>query len=206
MFEGLCYDWIPMRSLAAVIVLLLACASPAAAQITYGVKAGVNFANVSFDGEDDVPSSGRVGVLAGAFATVPVASWLTIQPEAIYTVKGASLDVFDIESDYIVDYLEVPVLVRVPVRSRVYVAAGPSFAFQIRARSRTSFAGSTQELDIGDSVESFDIGIVGAAGFQMGRWVFDGRYTHGLSDTDADTRDNFKIRNRVFSLSAGFTF
>ena len=195
-----------MRSFAAVIALILTCASPATAQITYGVKAGVNFANVSFDGEDGVPSSGRVGVLAGAFATVRLANWLTVQPEAIYTVKGASLDIFDIDSDYIVDYLEVPVLVRVPVRTRLYVAAGPSFAFQIRARSRTSFAGSTEEVDIGEDVESLDVGVVGAAGFQMGRWVFDGRYTHGLSDTDADASDNVKIRNRVFSLSAGFTF
>jgi hypothetical protein len=195
-----------MRLLAAAFVFISMCPSPAAAQITYGVKAGVNFANVSFDGDEDVPSSGRVGVLAGAFATVRLASWLTVQPEAIYTVKGASLDVFDIDSDYIVDYLEVPVLVRVPVRGRVYVAAGPSIAFRIRARSRTSFSGSTDEIDIGDDVEPLDVGVVGAAGFEMGRWLFDGRYTHGLSDTDANTSDNVKIRNRVFSLSAGFRF
>ena len=194
-----------MRLLPASLVLTLACASPAAAQITYGVKAGVNFANVSFGG-DDVPSSSRVGVLAGALATVPLTGWLSVQPEAIYTVKGASIDVFDIESEYIVDYLEVPVLARVRVRSKVYVAAGPSVAFRIRARSRTSFDGSTEEVDIADDVESLDVGIVGAAGFHMRRWVFDGRYTHGLSDTDADTSDDVKIRNRVFSVSAGFRF
>ena len=194
-----------MRFLPASLVLTLACASPAAAQITYGVKAGVNFANVSFDG-DDVPSSSRVGLLAGALATVPLTGWLSVQPEAIYTVKGASIDIFDIESDYIVDYLEVPVLATVPVRSNVYVAAGPSIAFRIRARSRTSFGGSSEEVDIADDVQSLDVGVVAAAGFHMGRWVFDGRYTHGLSDTDADTSDNVKIRNRVFSVSAGFRF
>ena len=194
-----------MRSLVAALVLVLACASSAAAQITYGVKGGVNFANISFDG-DDVPSSSRIGVLAGAFATVPLTGWLSVQPEVIYTVKGASLDIFDIDSDYIVDYLEVPVLARVPVRSNLYVAAGPSIAFQVRARSRTSFAESTEEVDIGEEVESLDIGVVGAVGYQMGRWVFDGRYTHGLSDTDADTSDNVKIRNRVFSLSVGYRF
>jgi hypothetical protein len=194
-----------MRSPVVALVLVLGCAPPAAAQITYGVRAGVNFADVSFAG-DDVPSSGRVGVLAGAFATVPLTGWLSVQPEAIYTVKGASIDIFDIESDYIVDYLEVPVLARVPVHKNVYVGAGPSVAFRIRARNRTSFSGSTEEVDIADDVESLDIGIVGAAGLEMGRWVFDGRYTHGLSDTDAVTSDNVKIRNRVFSVSAGFRF
>jgi hypothetical protein len=187
------------------LVLILMFASSASAQITYGAKAGVNFANVSF-ADEDVPSSSRIGLLAGAFATVPLTGWLSVQPEAIYTVKGASIDIFDIESDYIVDYLEVPVLARVPIQRRVYLAVGPSIAFRIRARNRTSFGGSTEEVNIADDVESLDIGVVGAAGLEMGRWVFDGRYTHGFSDTDADTSDNVKIRNRVFSVSAGFRF
>jgi hypothetical protein len=194
-----------MRLLPAALVLIVMFASSASAQITYGAKAGVNFANVSF-ADEDVPSSSRIGLLAGAFATVPLTGWLSVQPEAIYTVKGASIDIFDIESDYIVDYLEVPVLARVPIQRRVYLAVGPSIAFRIRARSRTSFVGSTEEVNIADDVESLDIGVVGAAGLEMGRWVFDGRYTHGFSDTDADTSDNVKIRNRVFSVSAGFRF
>jgi hypothetical protein len=194
-----------MRLLPAALVLILMFGSSASAQITYGAKAGVNFANVSF-ADEDVPSSSRIGLLAGAFATVPLTGWLSVQPEAIYTVKGASIDIFDIESDYIVDYLEVPVLARVPIQRRVYLAVGPSIAFRIRARNRTSFGGSTEEVNIADDVESLDIGVVGAAGLEMGRWVFDGRYTHGFSDTDADTSDNVKIRNRVFSVSAGLRF
>ncbi len=147
-----------------------------------------------------------MGVLAGAFATVPLTGKLSLQPEAIYTTKGASLDVFDIESDYIVDYIEVPVLVRYPVRRSIYVAGGPALAFCVRARSRTSFGGSTDEIDIKEDVESFDLGLVGAVGYERGRWMFDGRYTYGLSDTDADSSDNVKIRNRAFSISAGYRF
>ena len=57
-----------MREIIVCLALTLSCSAPALAQITYGVKGGVNFANVSFDGSEDIPSSGRVGVLAGAFA------------------------------------------------------------------------------------------------------------------------------------------
>ena len=195
-----------MKFLVAVLVLTLGCASTAAAQIAYGARAGVNFANVSFDGEEDTPSSGRLGALVGVFATVPLWGRLAVQPEAIYTVKGASLDLADLDSSYIVDYFEVPLLARFPVRRNVYVAAGPSFAVRIRARSRTSFAGSTQEVDLKEDVEPFDVGVVGAVGVEFGRWVLDGRYTHGLSDTDADTSDDVEIRNRVFSVSAGIRF
>jgi len=191
-----------MRIPVLTLILALATVAPATAQMSYGVKAGVNYADVSFDG--DVASSGRVGLLAGGFATIPLFGWLAVQPEVIYTVKGTAVDVADIKSDLIVDYVEVPLLARISIRRNIYVAVGPSMAFRVRARSRTAFGGSTEEIDLKEDVESFDLGVVGAAGIDLGRWVFDGRYTHGLSDIDAS--DDAKMRNRVLSVSAGIRF
>ena len=195
-----------MRIPVLALCLTLVFGAPAMAQMSYGAKAGVNYANVSFDGEGSVPTSGRVGLLAGGFVTIPLRGWLTVQPELIYTVKGASLNVTDIETDFIVDYLEVPLLARFSIRRNLYAAVGPSMAFRLRAKSRTAFGGSTEELDLKDDIEDFDLGVIGAAGMEWRRWVFDGRYTHGLSDIDADTTDAVKMRNRVFSFSVGIRF
>ena len=184
------------------LILTIASAAQALAQVSYGGKAGINYADVSFDG--DVSSSGRVGLLAGGFVTVPLRGWLAAQAEVIYTVKGTSVDVADIETDFIVDYVEVPLLARIPIRKNIYAAVGPSMAFRIRARSRTDFGGSIEEIDVKDDVESFDVGVVGAVGIEFGRWVFDGRYTHGLSDLDPS--EDAKTRHRVFSFSAGIKF
>ena len=184
------------------LILTIASAAPALAQMSYGVKAGINYADVSFDG--DVASSGRVGLLAGGFVTLPLRGWLAAQAEVIYTVKGTSVDIADIETDFIVDYVEVPLLARISFRRNMYVAGGPSMAFRVRARSRTDFGGSTEEIDVKDDVESFDLGIVGAVGIEFGKWVFDGRYTHGLSDLDPS--EDAKTRNRAFSFSAGIKF
>ena len=184
------------------LILTIASAAPALAQMSYGVKAGINYADVSYD--SDVSSSGRIGLLAGGFVTLPLRGWLAAQGEVIYTVKGTTVDVADIETDFIVDYLEVPLLARISFRRNMYVAAGPSMAFRVRARSRTDFGGSTEEIDVKDNVESFDLGVVGAVGIEFGKWVFDGRYTHGLSDLDPS--EDVKTRNRVFSFSAGIKF
>jgi hypothetical protein len=181
------------------------CTAPAMAQISYGARVGVNFADVSIDAGEDVPASGRKGLLAGVFVTIPL-GWLTVQPEAIYTVKGTSIDIDGVTSDYIVDYVEVPVLARLRLLRNAYVVAGPSMAFRLRARNRIPFGGSTEEFDLEDDVEPFDLGIVGGVGLDAGRWVVDARYTHGLSDIDTDTSDDVRIRNRVFSLSAGIRF
>ncbi len=59
-----------MRISVLTLILAIATVAPATAQMSYGVKAGVNYADVSFDG--DVASSGRVGLLAGGFATIPL--------------------------------------------------------------------------------------------------------------------------------------
>ena len=194
-----------MRPAVLALLFTLAGAAPAAAQITYGARVGINFADVSFDAGEDVPTSGRKGLLAGVFVTIPL-GWLTVQPEAIYTVKGTSLDIDGVTSDYIVDYVEVPVLARLRLPRNAYAVAGPSMAFRLRARNRIPFGGSTEEFDLEDDVESFDLGIVGGVGLDAGRWVLDARYTHGLSDVDTDTSDAVRARNRVVSLSAGIRF
>lgn len=195
-----------MRLAVLALILTVASAAPARAQVSYGARAGVNVANVSFEADEDVPSSGRTGLLAGFFVTIPLRGWLAVQPEAIYAVKGASLDIAGFTSDYVVDYLEVPVLARLRLPRSVYVVAGPSMAFRLRARNRIAFGGSTEEFDLDEEVESFDLGIVGGVGLAAGRWVVDARYTHGLSDIDTDTTDAVRIRNRVVSLSAGIRF
>ena len=194
------------RNAGLALILTLACAAPAHAQISYGLKAGMNFANVAIDADEAPSPDGRVGVLAGMFATIPMPWRLTLQPEAIYTVKGASFEFEGLETNYIVDYVEVPVLARFRVLKSAYVLAGPSMAFRVRARNRIAFGGSTEEIDLDADVETFDLGVVGGVGIDIGRWLVDARYTYGVSDTDKDTSDEVKIHNRAFSLSAGFRF
>ena len=194
------------RIAAILLALVVASAAPAAAQIGYGIKAGVNVSNLTFESDDDVPTSARIGALAGVFATIPIGGRLSVQPEAIYTAKGASLDDAGLASDYLVDYLEVPLLVRLRLTRGIYVAAGPTVALRLRARSRTPFGGSTEEIDLTDDVESFEAGVAAAGGLEWRRWVVDVRYTHGLTDVDADTSDTVAIRNRTVSVAAGIRF
>jgi hypothetical protein len=61
-------------------------------------------------------------------------------------------------------------------------------------------------MDLGDSVKGYDVGVVGAVGARFGRFVVDGRYTHGLTDIDSDTSDETTVRNRAITISAGIGF
>jgi hypothetical protein len=161
--------------------------------------------------DDDTPGlQSRLGIVAGAFITLPLFSKLELQPEVLYSVKGAKLDLDGISDSVVVDYLEVPALVRFSRRGagkvHYYVAGGPSAGFQLRARTRTKFAGSTEEIDISEQVERFDLGVAFGGGVEIGSIVIDGRYTLGLTDIDKDKTDGIKTTNRVISLTAGFRF
>jgi hypothetical protein len=75
----------------------------------------------------------------------------------------------------------------------------------MRARTRTEFSGSTEELDISDSVERLDYGLSAGGGVEIGSMVIDGRYSFSLSDIDADL-DEVKGKNRVITATVGFRF
>jgi len=193
--------------------LVLLSAAPLFAQIPrFGVKGGVNLASQPTTGDDDSDAGLKMspGLVAGGFVTLPIASWLELQPEALYSVKGSRFDEDGITAKVLVDYLEVPVLARFSRRGAgrngYYIAGGPVPAFRLRARTRTEFGGATEEIDIADQVETFDVGLAIGGGIELGSWVFDGRYTHGLLDIDKDKSDSVKVTNRTVSITAGFRF
>ncbi len=201
-----------MRIPVIISVLVLVCSGPAGAQgLAIGVRGGVNLADVALDADGAAPSfDSRIGLVAGAFVTLPITSWIELQPEVLYSGKGARLEQEGIESKLVLDYLEVPVLARVSGNAfgttRYYVVAGPTAGFRMRAKTRTEFSGATEELDISEDVERFDFGIAAGGGLQFGSLLVDARYTFGLTDIDKDTTDSVTIKNRVLSLTAGIRF
>jgi hypothetical protein len=192
--------------------LALACAGSAAAQgMTPGVRGGINLANLNFDVEGEEPSlDQRFGAVAGVFFTLPLISRIELQPEVLYSSKGARLDDDGIQSTLVLDYLEVPVLARLSGTAfgtrRFYVIAGPTVGVRLRAKSRTEFSGSTEEIEFAEEVERLDFGVAAGGGLEFGALLFDARYTIGLRDIDRDRTDQVKISNRVFSLTAGWRF
>lgn len=201
-----------MRISAMACGLALLCSGPAFAQgLGLGVKGGVNIATERIEGDEGGPSlDSRIGVVAGMFATVPLTSWLDLQPEALYAMKGARLNLGGVKASVGLDYLEVPVLARISRRGagkiHYHAAGGPSVAFLLRSRYRTKFGSSTEEIDISDELERLDFGVAVGGGVERGSLVIDARYTLGLKDIDKDKSDTVKTTNRALSLTVGFKF
>jgi len=187
---------------------VLACPSPAPAQgLDFGVKGGVNVANVDLSGDEGAPSfDPRIGLVAGGFVRMPLTSWLAVQGEGLYAEKGARFVDTGVDAKLLLTYLEVPVLARIRLSRLFYATAGPAMGFLLQAKARTRFSGATEDIDVSDDVQSFDFGIAMGGGVELGRLIFDGRYTLGLRDADKDTTDTSTMKNRTLSFTAGFRF
>ena len=202
-----------MRSAGIVLALLLVCGNTAFAQqqAAFGVKAGVNFANLNFEGEDaDVNFDSRMGFVGGLFVVVPSNSPFALQAEALYSQKGAQFESEGFESKVRLNFLEVPVLARFSTPasngSSFHVFAGPSFGFKLSAEAVDSFEGEEETTDLDDDVKSFDLGLVIGAGVEFGKFVIDGRYSWGMTDLNNDDTEDLKVKTRTFSVMAGFRF
>jgi hypothetical protein len=193
---------------------ILAAPATAHAQLSGGIRAGGNLANVSFDPTPPIDSKNITGLVAGGFLTVPLNDIVAFQPEALFSMQGNKFSAEGRTFTTKVDYLQFPALARVRVAkgSPVAVLAGPSFGLKTNA----SFEGPdipddfSQEFE--DSVRKFDFGLVAGVAVDAGHFVLDGRYTWGLTNIAKDSTsdpgggETGSAKNRVFSFSAGVRF
>jgi opacity protein-like surface antigen len=194
-----------------VIALALFGATAAQAQQDwgFGVKGGVNFANIT--GNDFGDPDGRTSFYAGVVGELPIVDNLfSIQPEVMYSAQGYDLarnnqnNVFDVGNnvEYKVDYINVPILAKIYLVEGLSVQAGPSFNFKVNEQidyKPTSSSGDIKQ----DNAKDFEVG--GAAGleYKLNNGLFvQGRYNYGFTNVF----DQGDAHNSVFQAGLGYMF
>jgi hypothetical protein len=210
-----------MRSLRflPLALLLLGLAPQAQAQFQFGVRAGLNVADLSGDNVGD--SDPRLGFHAGVTAHYPFTPNLFVQPEVLYSQKGArgnSEQTGDDDITFAVDYIDIPVLLgfAIPTQNNLIARLYTGPQLSIKASESIRFEGVGVDFDL---FKSTDFGVVfggdvgarrvgSTSSFGVGL-----RYVLGLSDAvdlsgfdDPDVIESDSIRNRVISVSAFYTF
>jgi hypothetical protein len=192
-------------ALLATMMLLLATAGTADAMggVHAGVKGGMNIANQSVSENSIEQADWRNGLVVGGWLRVPMSPMLSIQPEALFSMKGDRDEDNGVTTK--MEYFEVPVLARLgfstgmPAQPALF--AGPSFGFNISAKSDIEGVG---EIDVKDSAKTMDMGIVFGGGLEFHNVGIDVRYTKGLSNI-ADT-DGADVKNNVLSILGTIRF
>ena len=202
----------------AVAIMLLLPSLSLAKGIKVGFKIGMNYADLF--GEEarameellgtDLKS--KWGLCAGGFIQFNISKVFAIQPEFLYTMKGARMEEEvlgeTLKVAFNFSYLEVPVLVKLMIPTpggvKPSLFFGPAIAFKLSAKSKMEYAGQTDEEDLSDVMENTEFGFVIGGGLDFGKLMFDLRYNLGLTSISID--EDEEIKNGVISLKVGFSF
>ena len=194
-------------------VALLAPAIAAAQTIRGGVKGGIAFSDLSNLSDalglpDGVDINMRTGWLLGGFVLFDINDQLAIQPEVLYAAKGATATDGTNELRIKLDYVDVPVLLRVtPVANHpFYLLVGPSINFNVSAKVESADDAGSTEDDVKEDVNGTEFGLVVGAGVTIGNFLVEGRYIAGLSNIADRPQNDESVRNRGFAFLAGVRF
>jgi hypothetical protein len=183
----------------------------AAADVRFGIKAGANVANVNGNFADNITDwKTQVGFCGGIFLEFNFGRLLTLQPEVLYTMKGAEAVIDDGvitgTGKLRFDYLEIPILLklRIPTGSvHPFIFAGPAFGFNLKATFEDITGGAS---DV-DGANKVDYSAVLGGGLQLGRSIHvDVRYTLGLQKLEIPDLGTIDLKNGVLSATLGLAF
>ncbi|MDN3723420.1 porin family protein [Aequorivita sp. SDUM287046] len=183
-----------MKKLIVVFITLFIGTVSFSQELDLGIKAGVNFANIS----DVNDLSSKTGFQAGVFAGIKFSEKIGIQADVLYSQQGAEFDAgkFDL------NYINVPIVLKYYLVQGLNIQAGPQFGFIIDDDIYTDTFGTNS---IEANAEKSEVAAVVGAGYDFPFGVrLDARYNFGL--TDVSKTDNFEGKNNVFSLALGYSF
>ena len=211
-----------MKRLIPLFVVLLAVTPLTFGQMQLGLKAGLNIANVGgsdadnlVDEDFDISLDSKTGFEGGLFFMYQFNKMFAIQPEAYYSMKGATYTEDEGELTLSLDYIEVPLLFKllIPIQGsnvRPAFFVGPSVGFNTTANVKIEAGDESGEIDLKDETTSTEFSLVfgGGVGFGVGNNEVgvEIRYILGLNSFDGASDDPLDVTNNVLNFNAYFGF
>ena len=197
--------------LTAAMMLFAVSAYAGDGKMMLGIKAGLDMANLT--GDDVSDTSIKMGAVGGAFMCYKVTDLVAIQPEVLFAMKGAKWDSAGYEVNYKINYIEIPVLLKVllPTEGKIKPAlyAGPAIGILMSSK-----ASNGEEVDMKDETKSTNFSLVAGAalGYQLekGAIFAEARYDVGLA-TIGKTEDDVdgeepSIKTSDIMVMVGYAF
>lgn len=185
------------------------------AQVSYGIKSGVNLSKIR---EKNIDYDFKTGFYAGGFANIKFAEKFAFQPEILFSMQGAKIDNHPIQSlgengqvitdgymeiDHQLYYLHIPLMVKYYFLEKLNFEFGPQIGFVLK-NEMTSKSKEFGELK-GEPDSNIDLGINIGLEYNFYKGLAAGvRYNTGL--TDIQKEFDYNNKNSVISFGLSNTF
>jgi hypothetical protein len=189
-----------------LILFVLCSAFTAGAQIQFGVKAGLNIANLTMSGiQYGASTSSRADFNGGVLASLPLFSSFYLQPELMYSGQGLSYSNSTANGTANYGYLNLPVLFKYQHASGLFAETGPQIGFLLSAKDK----GNGNTVDIKSQTQSIDFSWAFGIGYKLQSipMGIDLRYSLGLTNvykySGSGTGKNSVFQFGLFYLFGG---
>jgi hypothetical protein len=187
-----------MKKLFMIAVCFAAMTSIYAQTVQFGIKGGVNIADMKVDDGTDLDARGSFHV--GGLAHIHVSRQFAVQPEIYYSGQGAK----EPGAVYRFNYLNVPVLLQYMTGGGFRLQTGPQLGILLSAKDEDPGEGIT--YDVKNSLNDVDFAWSFGAGYKFPGSGFgiDARYNLGI--TNISESEVTEYRNRVFQVGLFYQF
>ena len=169
-----------------ISLLLLLVVKASIAQISYGVKGGLNFSNIY---STKLNTDFKQGYHVGAYAKFNLII-LAVQPELLFSQRGYK------ESnvkDVTLNYIDIPVMLKLKIFPMITLDAGPQFSYLINE----SIEGIGNILTVQPDFKKSELSGAFGASAQVWRLGASARYIVGFSELEKLTTS----KNQQFQVS-----
>jgi hypothetical protein len=189
-----------------VTICAVACMQQAysQAQTSIGIKGGVNFATLDVNQSLGANYNNRTGYHAGAFVLFKFGK-VGIQPELLFSRQGAKVTYSGQSADQYVDYINIPIMLKLYTVAGINLQIGPQVGFLSAAQAKATINGISSTQDLKNQYKNNDVSLSMGLGWDLPFGLsIDARYNHGLTKVNDGTNNTYDTKNQVFQISAGY--
>ena len=179
--------------------------------VHFGLKAGINHSDMYDSKTQDFSADAKFGFAGGAFLTLPLGSFIGIQPEVLYSQKGFKGSGIILGQSYnftrTTNYIDVPIFLAIKPISVVTVLVGPQFSFLLSQKDNftTTAYSSNQEKEFNnDNLRKNMLCFVGGLDFNVHPVIIGARVGWDFQNNNGDgTSSTPRYKNSWLQLTLG---
>jgi opacity protein-like surface antigen len=191
--------------------LFMAGAAQAQSPVRFGIKAGVNIANIIKDnGNNDFNTATKPGFNVGLTADIKLVDAVSFTPEILYSQKGYKETFGGTELKRTTNFIDVPILASIRLASPLNLVVGPQVSFLMSTSDKYSNnSGSiTQNNNESDNFKKSLLGGVIGLRYDLANNIdIHGRYALDFQrNNENGTTETPRFKNQVWAFGLGYKF
>ena len=216
-----------------LVAAALAVTAPAVAQdLSFGVKAGLNFSKFTVEKDEDGDDyssfqKSKPGISLGVYADYTLSDLLAIESGLQFDQKGSKAEGNDGGSwseKYTINYFTIPINARVNLAmgdNNLYFLAGPTFGIGLSGKNKYEVNGRSDETKIkfekpkldedGDPIEEgvfskrMNVGLLLGAGYELSNNI-GARLTYEIGLSNLSQHSKGEVKTGVLGIAVTYKF